>query len=306
MVDGQPVMGILCAPANTAPARALIFTHGWSGNRHGPAGILVDMARRFAAQGVVSLRFDFRGRGESGGEGLQSTLTTMADDLVAASDFLLKETALKKITYFGMCSGGNVAIGTLKRLPMAENIIMLSVYPFSDGDAFGRDLHRTAHFLKVYWMKACRPETWKRLFGGDVHLGQVFNVLFGHLLKRGANKKKEGTAATTAPAAPPQHPESHKPQVAKPTQTESRLGGEAPKAHLANLRPDLQGLMIYGLGDPDAVAAMDYFGSYVKENRLPIRFETIPGANHNFSSSQWRNHVADLCLGALAEWSAKA
>lgn len=298
-VNGDVLRGILAMPADGKARVGVVFSHGWSGNRHGPAGMLTCLARVFAAGGIASLRFDFRGRGESGGDGLKATLTSMADDLVAATALFTERTGLAKPYFLGLCSGGNVAIGTLKRLPQARGLIMLSVYPFSDGDAFGRDVHRTLHFLRVYWHKACRGETWRRLFQGDVHLKQVGNVLFGHLLKRGANKRKEGEGqkpageSATAGAEAPRL----KGQVAKATAAESRLQGkEAPKKYLAHLRPDLPGLMFYGTADPDAPAAMTYFGDYIRENKLPMRIEVLEGANHNFSSQTWLEEIARQAL----------
>lgn len=305
-VNGETLRGILCLPASGKARTGLIFAHGWSGNRHGPAGMLCTLARTFAASGVASLRFDFRGRGESGGDGLNATLTTMADDLVAATAFFSEHTQLARPWYLGLCSGGNVTIGTLNRLPQAQGLIMLSVYPFSDGDAFGRDVHRTLHYVKVYWHKACRGETWRRLFQGDVHLKQVGNVLFGHLLKRGANKRKEGEDAkgTNAGAAKDAGDNAAasgasrvKGQVAKAAASESRLQGkDAPKKHLAKLRADLPGLMFYGTADPDAPAAMTYFGDYIREHKLPMRIEVLDGANHNFSSQAWLDAIARQTL----------
>jgi hypothetical protein len=312
MVEGETLRGILCLPAAGQPRAGLIFSHGWSGNRHGPAAMISSLARQFAAQGVASLRFDFRGRGESEGDGLQATLTTMADDLVAATAFFSQRTGLARSWYLGLCSGGNVTIGTLHRLPQAQGLILLSVYPFSDGDAFGRDVQRTLHYLKVYWHKACRGETWRRLFQGDVRLKQVGAVLFGHLLKRGANKRKEGAGKSDneegAPAANAASADAKteqriktdgaaapriKGQVAKAAASESRLQGqEAPKQHLAKLRADLPGLMFYGSADPDAAAAMSYFGDYIRERNLPLRMEIIEGANHNFSSQDWLEDIA--------------
>ncbi|MGI5923577.1 MAG: alpha/beta hydrolase [Lentisphaeria bacterium] len=305
-VNGETLRGILCLPAAGKSRAGLIFAHGWSGNRHGPAGMLCTLARCFAAGGVASLRFDFRGRGESGGDGLNATLTTMADDLVAATTFFCEQTQVARPWYLGLCSGGNVTIGTLKRLPQAQGLILLSVYPFSDGDAFGRDVHRTLHYLKVYWHKACRAETWRRLFQGDVHLKQVANVLFGHLFKRGANKRKEGESAKDAngaaskdagDAAAASGASRVKGQVAKAAASESRLQGkEAPKTHLTKLRADLPGLMFYGTADPDAPAAMTYFGDYIRENKLPMRIEVLEGANHNFSAQAWLDSIARQSL----------
>ena len=274
----------------------LIFVHGWSGYRNGPHGLIPYLARRSAREGYPSLRFDFRGRGESEGEGLETSLPGMAEDLVAASEWFADELHLRKLVYVGLCSGGNVTIGTLKRLPLAAGLVLFSVYPFSDGDAFGRDVHRTWHFARIYLHKALQGETWRRLFRGDVHLLRVLDVLFGHFVHRKRNQEKEEAGQETeeekrsVPAA----------QTAKPSAAESRLQGkEAPRDHLANLRAGLPALMIYGTADPDAAAAQRYFGEYAEEKNLPVSFVTIEGANHNFSSMAWKQRLFDLTLAFL-------
>jgi pimeloyl-ACP methyl ester carboxylesterase len=201
------------------------------------------------------------------------------------------------VVYFGLCSGGNVTIGTLPKLPSAVGLVLLSVYPFSDGDAFGRDVHRTVHYLKVYWRKATQGSTWRRLFRGDVSMKGVFNVLFGHFLNRGRNKKKESAQGepTESPASRAQG------KTAKAAATESRSQeGEAPKKHLAKLRPDLPVLMVYGTADPDAPAAQRYFGDYVRERKLPVEMVEVPGANHNFSSAEWKQRIGELGDAFLA------
>ena len=299
-VDGQPINGILATPENDAPKGVIIFSHGWSGFRAGPADLLTNLARTFAANGYSSIRFDYRGRGESQGDGLNASLVTMADDLVAAVAAAKAETGFDKPILCGLCSGGNVVVGTLKRIPQAKALLLMSVYPFSDGDAFGRDIHRTFHYLSVYWQKLWRGDTWSRFFKGDVSLKSVCNVIFGHLLKRGANKKKEeGSSEKTT-----EDGKNKLPKAAKAAAVESRSQGkEPPKKHLANLRPDLSGVMLYGLADPDATAAIKYFGDYINENKLPIQMHTIEGANHNFSSAEWRRTIEGHMLSFLSTLS---
>ena len=265
-VDGQQINGILSTPDNDSPKGVIVFSHGWSGFRAGPADLLTNLARTFAANGYASIRFDYRGRGESQGDGLNASLVTMADDLVAAVAAAKAETGFDKPILCGLCSGGNVVVGTLKRIPQAKALLLMSVYPFSDGDAFGRDIHRTFHYLAVYWQKLWRKDTWSRFFKGDVSLKSVCNVIFGHFLKRGANKKKEeGAAAQTT-----EDGKNKLPKAAKAAAVESRSQGkEPPKKHLANFRPDLPGIMLYGL--------------------------------HNFSSAEWRQTIEQKMLSFLAE-----
>ena len=282
----QDLHGILVMPAATLRG-ALLCSHGWSGNRCGPAGLLTEMSRNLARAGFAVLRFDFAGRGESCGEGLQSTLLSMADDLTAASEILRKRTGLKQVLYLGLCSGGNVVVGALKRLPEAKALILLSVYPFSDGDTFSRDLNRFFHFLRVYWQKALHPQTWRRLAKGDIRLGQVLRVIFSPLLKRGNNRKKEGLSPEKSPAA-----EDFKARSASAAASESRLEKkEPPRSHLKNLRPDLPVLMLYGSADPDAAAAVKYFGDYANEQKLTLEIQHIEGADHNFTAKIWRQQL---------------
>lgn len=293
LVQGCAVRGILAGPAAGTSRGTVVFSHGWSGNRCGPAGLLTELARTLAGRGYNVLRFDFRGRGESSGNGLQASLASMAEDLAAAARFCGERGGGNPIAYIGLCSGGNVVVGGLDKLPAPGALVLLSVYPFSDGDHFSRDMNRVLHYMRVYWRKACSGETWRRLYRGDVNLRMVSHVIFGSLLRRGANRRKEeGSAAPTAKSAPG--------QVAKAATQESRLSGQAaPQTHLQKLRSDLPVLMIYGTADPDAQAAVSYFGGYATKRNLPVQMVHLDGANHNFSSGPWRQQLSGQILDFL-------
>lgn len=292
-VQGSQVRGILSEPESAAVVGTVVLSHGWSGNRCGPSGLLTELARVLAERGYRVLRFDFRGRGESGGDGLQASLASMAEDLAAAARFCRERDGGGRMDYLGLCSGGNVVVGGLARLPAPRSLVLLSVYPFSDGDRFSRDMNRILHYLVIYWRKACAGETWKRLLRGEINLRMVGHVIFGSLRRRGANRRKESGAATEAEAEVRRAPG----QMAKSAAQESRLsGGAAPQTHLQHLRPELPVLMFYGTADPDAEAAAGYFGGYARKRGLPVRIERIAGANHNFSSGAWRHQLAGQIL----------
>ena len=272
---GQALAGNLTLP-DRGHGLGLVFVHGWSGVRGGPHSILTSTARHLAEQGFPSVRFDLSGRGESQGNGLDACLPTMADDLVAATRLCRERAGVDKVVIFGMCSGGTVAIGTLPRLPDAAGLVLLSVYPFSDGDSFGRDMHRTLHFAKVYWHKLWQLHTWKRLFRGEVRVLRVLDVLFGHFRKSSKEgPSEEGKQPGEAAEAGPQEK-------------------SPPKEHLQKLTSGIPGLMIYGSADPDAGAAQAYYRTFVEEHSLPIEFVEIEGAHHNFTSREWKQQIARL------------
>ena len=147
---------------------------------------------------------------------------------------------------------------------------MLSVYPFSDGDAFGRDARRTSTSSKCTGSKQ-PPETWKRLWRGDVNLKQVAQVILNPLLRRKAGKR--GRTRRAKPATPqwraPRSRKAASSRVRSRPQSRQSPPRPARVVHLRHRRSD-------------AKATIDYYGTHITEHSLPIRIEHINGANHNF------------------------
>jgi pimeloyl-ACP methyl ester carboxylesterase len=284
-VAGQVVRGILAAPESGLAEMAVVMVHGWGGSRQGPHDMITAFARGFARAGIASFRFDLRGRGESDGSPESASLPTMADDLVAAVA-ACRERGYRKIVLWGICSGGNVVIGTLPRLGKIEALLLFSVYPFSDGDSFGRSSKRTLHHLGEYVRKAVRLDTWRRLVRGDVNLKMVFRVLFRPFLKRGENAAREQGASQPKPASPT---------------TPSTAKTPPPTRFLDHLRADLPTFMVYGENDPDTPASLAYYRRHVDARQLPVRFLLIPGANHNFSSVAWTSQLCGECLKFIGD-----
>ena len=84
------LVGVLSEPEGDPRGAGIVFLHGWTGYRIGPHRIFVEAARRLAAVGYHSLRFDFRGRGDSDGEHGTTTLDQMIDDARAARRLLVE------------------------------------------------------------------------------------------------------------------------------------------------------------------------------------------------------------------------
>lgn len=283
---GRRLRGCLVQAAQPS-GTGVVAVHGWSGTRSGPNRILVHLTRALARGGACCLRFDLGGRGDSEGSGIEANLSTMADDLVEAVRFLRDKTEVERLLLLGICSGGNVVVGALPRLGPVRGLLLLSVYPFSDGDSFGRDVNRTLHFLGVYWRKLRQAETWRRFTRGEVSLRAVAGVLFGHYTKR--RQSQRGNGAIT-PAASPGGTASGVTSAA--AANEGRFATAPPRTHLRKLLCRVPALMVYGTRDPDAGAAEQYFADFAGEHDLPVSVTHVEGAGHNFGSAMWMGQVA--------------
>jgi len=261
----------LCAQlieANGAGKRAVLFMHGWSGLRNGPQNLFVTIARRLAFVGYSSLRFDFRGRGESSGKGLDITLADMVSDCTAAAEYLQKNCGVSKIILFGICSGGNTAIGSINNIPAVESLILLSVYPFAEAEGFNKNLQKTKSSLKIYLGKIFEVNTWKKFIRGEIYWKSVASVIFGHFKKKPNNPKAN-----------------------------EHFGSKHPMVSL--IQRKIPSLMIYGSADPETAGSIKYFTEFKDRHKLPIQFYEITGANHNFYSQKWADEIVESAVKFL-------
>jgi dienelactone hydrolase len=89
-VRGQQVVGMLHQPGagGTDRVPGVLFLHGFTGNKQEPHRLFVAIARELARRGMVSLRIDFRGSGDSEGEFVDASVTSELEDARAALAFL--------------------------------------------------------------------------------------------------------------------------------------------------------------------------------------------------------------------------
>ena len=202
------------------------------------------------------------------------TLAGMAEDALSAAKFLKSEAEITKLTVVGICSGGNVGIGILDRLPECDSLFLLSVYPFGDADSFSREAKRSAAMMKEYWKKLWIKDTWIKLFRGDVHVGIIARILLKPLKKVRKNTQQN-----------------------EPDENEDKA--QHPLDNLLISSPRLT--MIYGDADPEYGLSTEYYKAFAKTNGYPIDLQTIAGANHNFYSVQWKQHITDELLRFIKE-----
>jgi len=259
---GERLVGIWTEPAGAVRVPATVITlHGWGGYRIGPHRFMVKLCRALAAAGVSSLRFDFRGRGDSTGDEKDATLDTMIEDTCRAVAFARSRAPGSRITLWGICSGSNVAIGAATLEGDVRDLVLLSTLPFVPEKKAAEKLARTQVQATSYVRKLFRATTWKKLFTGAVNWGNVKKALFGHY---------------------------GKPEAA----------GRDPKDSERDIMAawaDWQGTahFIYGGADREAAGAAEHYRAFTDEHGIQASFETVAGSNHDFYSLTWERHVID-------------
>lgn len=110
-VGGQRCHGMLHLPQTPGPHPAVLMLHGFTGQRFEPHRLFVLFSRLLAENGIASLRFDFRGSGESEGTFDQMTLSRELDDVQAAFEYLKNrpEVDRSRLGLLGLSMGGLAA-----------------------------------------------------------------------------------------------------------------------------------------------------------------------------------------------------
>ena len=120
-VQGQRLYGMLHTPDAEPPAQgwpSVLLLHGFTGSRTEPHRNFVLLSRRLAGLGVASLRFDFRGSGESQGDFSEMTVAGEVADALAAAEYLRRQPGIdpERVTLLGFSMGGLVAAQALREL----------------------------------------------------------------------------------------------------------------------------------------------------------------------------------------------
>ena len=83
------IKGTLTTPDTGATGPAVVMLHGFGSSRDEVGGLFAMQAAALAAEGITSLRIDFRGYGESAGDMADTTLEGMLADAAAARTYLV-------------------------------------------------------------------------------------------------------------------------------------------------------------------------------------------------------------------------
>lgn len=264
---GSQLAGIL-HHAEAPAERGVLIVTGGPQYRIGSHRQFLLLARRFAAAGVPTFRFDHRGSGDS--EGPYLGFEGIDEDIRAAVDaFVERSPGMRRVVLWGICDAASAILFFAARDPRVAGIVLVNPWVREEAD---EDRAMVKHY---YGRRLLEGAFWRKLLSGEVALlsaiGGLAGRVFGWLRSSAAGKG----------------------------------GGQGPAASLpdrmAQGLADFKGpvgLIISGR-DLTAREFEDAAGDPLWRRLLAedrVTRHDLPAADHTFSRRVWRDSVASWTL----------
>jgi pimeloyl-ACP methyl ester carboxylesterase len=176
--DEDPLVGIECLPDHKdgdASDAWVVFLSNRYARRIGPNRLYTTYARRWAAQGLRSLRLDVSATGDSGGPEQETVRNMYSEQVVAdardALAHLRREHAARRFVFVGLCSGAFTGYHAAVAEPDVEGVVLIGVHLL----VWTED--ETAMTLASHLRRtAFKMGSWQRLLRGQVPVRKVTAV----------------------------------------------------------------------------------------------------------------------------------
>lgn len=129
---GARLFGVIHRPVNLPEATpAVVIYHGFLGSKDQPHRMFVQLAEALAQQGLIALRFDLYGRGDSEGDSIDMTWDGDLQDALAALDWLAVQPNVdaQRLSVLGMSWGGLLAGAAAGRRTEVSGCVIWSAAP---------------------------------------------------------------------------------------------------------------------------------------------------------------------------------
>src|SRR4030095_1965420 len=122
--EGDPLVGVLSGATLTA-ARGVLIVVGGPQYRSGSHRQFTLLARHLAEQGVPSLRFDYRGMGDSGGA--PRTFENVRSDIRCAVNAMCDVLpGMKDVVIWGLCDAASAALLYAHQDARVSGVVLLN------------------------------------------------------------------------------------------------------------------------------------------------------------------------------------
>lgn len=264
--EGETLLGILHHAAPAAEIGVLVIVGGPQ-YRVGSHRQFVLAARTLARQGFSTLRFDYRGMGDSTGEA--RTFEAIDTDIRCAIDVLQQHTQAKKIVLWGLCDAASAALMYAASDPRVTALVLLNPWVHTNATA------AAARLGSYYGERLLNRDFWRKLLGLQINWSDSLRSLIDVLKVTGRSRL----------AGPESTPESTH-FLARMQRGWEHFGGR----------------VFLILSGQDLTA--DEFRSLVRTSPEWRKLRDTRGtdtleckeANHTFSSHKWREEVEDATV----------
>lgn len=180
---GAGLRGVLCRPeGGEASGKAVVLCNTGGDPRAGIGGFSTATARALAREGVMSLRFDFAGLGDSpaapGAVRSHVYETPRAPDFDAAV-VLLQDQGAEKIIVGGVCAGGYHALHAALDDPRIAGVFAINtvILAWRAGTSLAVGDRDQGRSTQAYAQRLGQLSTWTRLLKGGVDVSAIFRTL---------------------------------------------------------------------------------------------------------------------------------
>jgi exosortase A-associated hydrolase 1 len=276
--EGDALIAITHRPAVCA-RRGVLIAVGGPQYRAGSHRQFTLLSRHLASAGIASMRFDYRGMGDSEGR-LRSFENVEADIRTAADHFMSQVSEIEEIVLWGLCDAASAALFYAHTDRRVTGLVLLNPWVRTDAG------QARAYLRHYYAQRLLQREFWGKALRGRLDVLQSLDGLWQRF-------SSSRTAAGLRPAS---------------TGTNERDCSEALPVRMLESLNRFKGRVLLVLSGNDLTAKefIDVSSESAGwRNALASERLTrldLPDANHTFATRGWRDQVADSTARWVRSW----
>ena len=129
--EHRHLAGVVTEPTNAAPRIACVLVNAGLIPKFGPFRLYAELARRLSSEGLLTLRFDLGGIGDSGQGSADRPLKKRTElEIRAALDYLSERHELEGIILGGLCSGAEDSFRYAEVDPRVTGLMLMDPFGF--------------------------------------------------------------------------------------------------------------------------------------------------------------------------------
>ncbi|MBK1725117.1 hydrolase 1, exosortase A system-associated [Thiocystis violacea] len=288
---GDRLVGVIATPDACPIPTGVLIVVGGPQYRAGSHRQFTLLARDLAQAGIASLRFDYRGMGDSEGE--SRTFEAIDSDITVAIDELFAHVpTLSSVAIWGLCDAASAALIYSHQDSRVTSLILLN--PWVHTETSGAQAR-----LKYYYLRRLlEPSLWRKLVSGEFRVGASVRDFLDALRATLAQTRWSTRRLTRDPMA---------------MQASQSLGTHSPQPTAS----DFIWRMLFGLSHFQGQTLLMLSGNDLTASEFTLLTDIHPGwraifrsrritrriiqeANHTFSSREWRDVASTLTVDFLA------